>query len=168
MLFAMTKGLTLIALVFACKHSSNSDAGLTIEASARPSAAPTASEIWTFHDGDDPLDSGTPSYRARTMIKDYDENALRADSRYKTGKDVVVAGYVVSVDQNGKEMAVHVRGEEVTLLSIACMVPDFKSTRAEVLKLNKDEPVIVIGKVTERTPLAVVMTGCVAQKLEPH
>jgi len=79
--------------------------------------------------------------QARVMTKDYDENELAADGKYK-GKTIAVSGKVENIAETMGSVTVSLAGHDM-VKSVMCSFEE--SEKASVAKLKKGQQTTLVG-----------------------
>ena len=123
-------------LVLGCSQSANNSA----------TSAPTNSAIVASNTSTTAPAPAAPSEKpiavqARVMTKDYDENELAADGKYK-GKTIAVSGKVENIAETMGNVTVSLAGHDM-VKSVMCSFEE--SEKANVAKLKKGQQTILVG-----------------------
>lgn len=80
--------------------------------------------------------------QAKVLTKEYDENEVAADGKYK-GKMLAVTGKISNIAETFGSMTVSLEGHEITK-TVMCNFED--SEKANIAKLKKGQQATLIGK----------------------
>jgi hypothetical protein len=86
------------------------------------------------------------SYSARDLIKELDDNAMRAEEKHK-GEYVEIDGYLGSIDSGGKYFDLDPSRDSYSFDSISCYVKTDEQKQT-LMDLNKGDHIVVRGKIT--------------------
>lgn len=133
-----------LVIIYAIGSSSNGDKSTTTASTSNQAAVPAANQATPAEVTPAPTPVQAIDITAAQLYKEYDENELAADDKYK-GKILRVSGKVSSIDQDIlNSLYVTLETGDYNIFSIQCYFDDSK--RQQLTALKKGGKATIIGR----------------------
>jgi hypothetical protein len=145
-------GLFIVLIVLAAIFGDNGDDKVTGATSPATSPQPTA----TLRPTPTPI-----PVTAERLSSDKDANEVAWEGKY-LNKYVLISGDVFSIEDAGGIYDVKLDADFLT--NIVCKVAKSRASEDEVLRLRKGDSVRVLGRVTDKGVIDIVVQDCVIRR----